>query len=238
MKLSRRYQPASISEILHGLRTKQISLQTLLFLGAAGSSLTEWVSPPFALTLGMVVALSVENPFPRTSQRISKMLLQACVVMLGFGMNLATVLVAGTSGMLFAAGSIASTFLLGYQLGKWLKIPLNASVLICAGTAICGGSAIAAVSSVIAAAESEISIAIATVFLLNAAALYIFPPLGHSLHLTPTQFGTWAGVAIHDISSVVGAASHFGNGALDIATAVKLSRAAINFNKQTGSCPS
>lgn len=202
-----------------------LSLQKLSFLGAASSSLTNWISPPVALTMGMLLALSIENPFPYTSKQVAKTLLQACVVLLGFGMDLAVVFKAGRSGALFAAGSIALTFLLGHLLGEWLKIPQKASILISAGTAICGGSAIAALSSVIVAAESEISIAMGTVFLLNAAALYLFAPLGHMLHLTPTQFGTWAGVAIHDISSVVGTASSFGMGTLDIATAVKLSRA-------------
>jgi uncharacterized integral membrane protein (TIGR00698 family) len=173
----------------------------------------------------MTLSLTVHNPFTRTSRYIAKYLLQGCVILLGFGMNLTVVLKAGESGALFAAFSIITTFFFGYILGQRLKIPVKASVLISAGTAICGGSAIAAVGSVISATESEISVAIGTVFLLNAAALYIFPPLGHLLHLTPTQFGTWAGVAIHDISSVVGAASDFGLSSLDTATAVKLSRA-------------
>jgi uncharacterized integral membrane protein (TIGR00698 family) len=199
--------------------------QTLVFVGMALCCLTDWVSPPVALTLGILVALTLENPVPKTSRWMAKYLLQTCVVLLGFSMNLAVVLEAGSRGALFAAFSIGATFWLGEQLRCWLKIPLRASVLISAGTAICGGSAIAAVSSVINALESEISVAMGTVFVLNAIALYIFPALGHAFHLSPTQFGTWAGVAIHDISSVVGAASHFGLGALETATAVKLSRA-------------
>ncbi|MBW4541768.1 MAG: putative sulfate exporter family transporter [Myxacorys chilensis ATA2-1-KO14] len=186
--------------------------------------MTNWISPPAALTLGILFALTLKNPFPITSKFVAKYLLQICVVLLGFTMNLAIVWQVGSQGALFAAGSIGATFWLGNYLRKWLKIPVQSSVLISAGTAICGGSAIAAVSSVINAAESEISIAMGTVFVLNAIALYVFPALGHAFHLTPTQFGTWAGVAIHDISSVVGAASHFGLGALETATAVKLSR--------------
>lgn len=196
-----------------------------VFLLAAGFCLTPWASPPIALMLGIVLALTHENPFHRISRPAAKYLLEASVIMLGFGMDLAVVLKAGSSGALFAVGSITATFILGYFLGQWLKIPLKASALISAGTAICGGSAIAAVSSVINAAESEISVAMGTVFVLNAVALFVFPPLGHALHLTQAQFGTWSGVAIHDISSVVGAASHYGQGALYVATAVKLSRA-------------
>jgi len=199
--------------------------QSLTFSSLAGSCLTDWISPPSALTLGILFALTLENPFPISSRIVSKYLLQICVALLGFSLNLSIVLQAGSRGALFAAGSIGATFWLGNCLRRWLKIPVQSSVLISAGTAICGGSAIAAVSSVINAAESEISIAMGTVFMLNAIALYAFPALGLVLHLTPTQFGTWAGVSIHDISSVVGAASQFGLGALETATAVKLSRA-------------
>jgi len=207
------------------LRPQKLLYRKILFLGAAGFCLTPWASPPVALMLGIVLALTHENPFHRISRPAAKHLLEVSVIMLGFGMDLAVVLKAGSSGALFAIGSITATFVLGYFLGQWLKIPIKASALISAGTAICGGSAIAAVSSVINAAESEISVAMGTVFVLNAIALFVFPPLGQALHLTQTQFGTWSGVAIHDISSVVGAASHYGQGALYVATAVKLSRA-------------
>ena len=198
--------------------------QIVVFLSFAAFCSAHWVSPPIALTLGILVALTLENPVPVTSRWVAKYLLQACVVLLGFSMNLAVVLQAGSRGALFAAFSIGATFWLGEQLRRWLQFPVRASILISAGTAICGGSAIAAVSSVIEAIESEISVAMGTVFVLNAIALYLFPLLGHALHLTSTQFGMWAGVSIHDISSVVGAASHFGLGALETATAVKLSR--------------
>ncbi|MBW4444521.1 MAG: putative sulfate exporter family transporter [Plectolyngbya sp. WJT66-NPBG17] len=197
---------------------------SLVFLSLAGYCLTDWVSPAAALTLGILFAILLENPFPATSRIVAKYLLQTCVALLGFSMNFAILFQASSQGALFAAASIGATFWLGNHLRRWLKIPVQTSLLISAGTAICGGSAIAAVSSVINAAESEISIAMGTVFVLNAIALYIFPILGHALHLTPTQFGTWAGISIHDISSVIGAASQFGLSALDTATAVKLSR--------------
>lgn len=216
---------SALDRILHQSITIQFNLQQLLFTGFAVLSIAPWISAPVALIFGMATALTIENPFPQTSRQMARLLLKVCVVMLGFGMDLAIVLKAGQTGVVFAAFTIGATLLLGKWLGQALKIPQKASVLIAVGTAICGGSAIAAVSVVIGAAEQEISIAMGTIFLLNAAALYIFPLLGHLLHLTPTQFGTWAGVAIHDISSVVGAAAHYGGDTLNIATAVKLSRA-------------
>jgi len=188
------------------------------------AALIAWATPPVALIAGMVFALCVGNPFHKWGSKLAKRLLQACVVMLGFGMNLPTILRAGWNGSLFAALTIGTTLLLGYWIGRRLDINRNTSVLISAGTAICGGSAIAAVGSVIAVTEGEIAVAMGTVFLLNAVALYLFPFLGHALHLSQHQFGVWAGVAIHDISSVVGTALPYGSDALETATAVKLSR--------------
>ena len=197
----------------------------LLFAVLALLCLTPWASPPLALGAGMVLALTLGNPFPTLGKKAAPKLLQGCVVLLGFGMDLAVVLKAGASGAAFAAVSIGVTFALGYWLRGRLGIAQKTSALISAGTAICGGSAIAAVGSVIDAEEADMTVAMGTVFVLNAVALFAFPPIGHALGLTPTQFGTWAGIAIHDISSVVGAAAHYGGGALGTATAVKLSRA-------------
>ncbi len=196
-----------------------------LFAVAAGFCLTPWASPPLALALGVGLALLVHNPFAALGRRVAKYLLQACVVFLGFNMKLPVVLKTGGDGLLLAAGTIGLTLGLGYAVGKWLKVGNAASALISAGTAICGGSAIAAVGSVIAAEEGAMAVALGTVFILNAVALYAFPLVGHALHLTQGEFGTWAGVAIHDISSVVGAATVYGRPALQVATAVKLSRA-------------
>jgi uncharacterized integral membrane protein (TIGR00698 family) len=191
----------------------------------AAFCLTPWASPPYALALGALLAVSHEPAFPGVGKKLSKTLLQVSVVLLGFSMELPVVLRAGASGVLFAAATIVITLVLGSFLARLLDIAPRTSALISAGTAICGGSAIAAVGSVISAADGEMTVAMGTVFILNAAALYLFPPLGHALGLGQVQFGTWAGVAIHDISSVVGASSRYGMVALQTATAVKLSRA-------------
>lgn len=213
-----------LKKVLYRSVTLNFSLQHLIFLGLACVSLSSFVAPPFALTLGLMVALTIHNPFPQVSKRLARQALKVCVVMLGFGMDLTVVLKVGRSSVIFSIITIGMTLSLGQWLGKRLKISNKISILISVGTAICGGSAIAAVSSVIGAAEQEISIAMGTVFLLNAVALYLFPLVGHALHLTSDQFGLWAGVAIHDISSVVGAASYFGSDALNTAISVKLTR--------------
>lgn len=192
---------------------------------AAALCLTPWITPPVALAVGIALALTLEHPAPELGKRAAKLLLSACVVLLGFGMNLAQVLRTGREGLLVAAGTITGTLLLGWLAGRWLRVHPQTSVLISAGTAICGGSAIAAVGAVTAAGQAEMTVAMGTVFLLNAVALYLFPVLGHALHLTGAQFGMWAGIAIHDVSSVVGAATAYGAGALPVATAVKLARA-------------
>lgn len=201
------------------------SIRRHLWLAGALFCLTAWSSPPLALALGILLALVVPEALPGRMKGLSRLLLQASVVLLGFGMDLRTVLRAGAAGMAFAAATIVLTLVLGRVSGKWLGVGEKTSILISAGTAICGGSAIAAVSTVIGAEEEEISVAIGTVFILNGAALYLFPPLGRMLGLSQEQFGTWAGISIHDISSVVGASSVYGLAALGRATAVKLARA-------------
>lgn len=200
----------------------QVFKVTALVIAATGLILR--ASPPVALVAGILFAMLIGHPFAHLNQKAAKWLLQTCVVLLGFGMNLPVVLHLGMDGSLFAAVTIGATLLLGWWLGKGLKLDGQTTALVSVGTAICGGSAIAAVSSVIAASEAQIAVSIGTIFLLNAIALYIFPMLGHMLHLSQGQFGLWAGVAIHDISSVVGAGLSYGTGALNTATAVKLSR--------------
>lgn len=201
------------------------ALGKAFFVGAAGLCALPWLSAGAGLAMGIVFALAVGNPMARESRTAARWLLQACVVLLGFGMDLGAVLSAGSRGVVLAAATIAATFALGGFSARWLRIPRRASALICAGTAICGGSAIAAVGSVVDAEEGEMTVAMGAVFLLNAVALYLFPVLGHLFGLSQEQFGVWAGMAIQDISSVVGAAAHYGLPALQTATAVKLSRA-------------
>jgi uncharacterized integral membrane protein (TIGR00698 family) len=200
-------------------RNKNIFFLCLL-LAASGV-----VSPAIALVGGVAFGFAVEHPFRAESSSLAKLLLQASVVALGFGMNLKQVLHAGRSGFVYTAISITSAMLLGLLFGYLLKVAGKASFLIAAGTAICGGSAIAAIAPITGADEEEISVSMGTVFLLNSVALLIFPAIGHALHLSQNQFGLWAALAIHDTSSVVGAAARYGNQALAIGTTVKLARA-------------
>lgn len=196
-----------------------------LFLSAAAFSLFPFISPAIALSIGLLIAQLIKNPFAEASQKATNLLLQLSVICLGFGMNISNVIRAGENGILFTIGSIFTVLILGYVLGRMLKIDLKTSSLISAGTAICGGSAIAALSPVMKANPKQISVALGTVFMLNSGALFIFPVLGHWLHLSQSQFGMWCALAIHDTSSVVGAASRYGEEALQIATTVKLARA-------------
>jgi uncharacterized integral membrane protein (TIGR00698 family) len=182
-------------------------------------------SPPAALALGLVFALLVENPYPEFTTRWSKLLLQASVVGLGFGMNLGEVLSAGRTGFLYTFVGISFAVACGMLLGRMLMVRPNSSTLISVGTAICGGSAIAAVGPVLEASEDEMAVALATIFILNAIALFTFPVIGRALDLSQHQFGLWAALAIHDTSSVVGATAKYGSVALAIATTVKLTRA-------------
>lgn len=199
------------------------ALSKLAFFAALAFCLTPWCSPPIALALGLALALTVGAPF-KTS-KLTKILLQVSVVGLGFGMNLQKVLAAGRTGILFTIATILVTLLAGYALGRALGIARSTSHLISSGTAICGGSAIAAVGPVIGASDEEMSVSLGTVFILNSIALFIFPAIGAALHLTQTEFGIWSAIAIHDTSSVVGAAAAYGADALQIATTVKLTRA-------------
>lgn len=184
-----------------------------------------YLSPPVALTLGILFGLILVNPLPKASRVGARLLLQMSVVALGFGMNLHEVLKAGRNGFMYTALGIGFAFLVGLTLAKLLSVGGNSGYLITTGTAICGGSAIAAVGPVLHADAEEMAISLGTVFVLNSVALLIFPPLGHFLKLTQTQFGLWAALAIHDTSSVVGAASRYGAESLVIGTTVKLARA-------------
>ena len=200
-------------------------VRTVFFLTLAAACLSGWIAPPLALALGLAFALTVGNPLPRLTQKSTKILLQASVVGLGFGMNLAMLWSAGRTGIGFTIGTITGTLLLGWCVGRLLRVESQTSTLVSCGTAICGGSAIAAVAGVLRADSRAVSVALGTVFVLNAVALFLFPPLGHWLGLTQHQFGVWSAIAIHDTSSVVGAAAKYGDEALRVATTVKLVRA-------------
>jgi uncharacterized integral membrane protein (TIGR00698 family) len=199
---------------------RKILLITLLLLCA-----TPFVSPPIALILGLIFAFAIGNPFAEQTAKYTKILLQASVVLLGFGMNLNAVYRAGRDGIVFTLATIFGTLIVGYVVGKLLKVNEKTAALISSGTAICGGSAIAAVAPAIDADDEQISVSMGTIFILNSIALVVFPIIGHWLNLSPNQFGVWAAIAIHDTSSVVGAAQSYGAEALAIATIVKLARA-------------
>ena len=188
--------------------------------------LSAWVTPPVVLFIGLVFALLCGQAYPTFNKNISKKLLQYSVIGLGFGMNLQASLASGKEGMLFTIISVIGTLLIGMFIGcKVLKLNRNTSYLISSGTAICGGSAIAAVGPIIKAKDTDMSMALATVFILNAIGLFLFPALGHWLGLSQQEFGTWAAIAIHDTSSVVGAGAAYGEEALQVATTIKLTRA-------------
>jgi uncharacterized integral membrane protein (TIGR00698 family) len=201
-----------------------VNTKTLFFVGlilcASGV-----LSPPVALAAGLAYGLSFAHPYHAESRNLSKFLLQASVVGLGFGMNLQEVLRAGSSGFVYTAVSITFALVLGLLAGRLLRVNSTTSALISIGTAICGGSAIAAVGPIIEATDEQMTVSLGTIFVLNSVALLIFPSIGAALRLTQQQFGLWAALAIHDTSSVVGAAAKYGAAALVVGTTVKLARA-------------
>ena len=201
---------------------KKLLLQ-ILFLALAVLSFSPLISPPIALLFG-ILFVNIFGKVLETDSFVKK-LLQYSIVGLGFGINLNTAIEAGSQGFLFTVSTIALVMIFGLLLAKILKIDKTIAQLISAGTAICGGSAIAAVAPILKANSKQTSVALGIVFDLNAVALFIFPEIGHFFNLSQNQFGIWSAIAIHDTSSVVGAASKYGNEALQIATTVKLARA-------------
>jgi len=196
-----------------------------LFFAGVILAASGFVSPPIALLGGLIYGLTLVHPFHMESRNLSKFLLQASVVALGFGMNLHEVLHAGQSGFVYTALSITGAMLLGLGLGYLIQVQKKPSFLISAGTAICGGSAIAAVGPIAEANEEEMAVSLGTVFILNSVALFLFPVIGLALHMSQTQFGLWSALAIHDTSSVVGATAKYGAAALAVGTTIKLARA-------------
>lgn len=218
-------------------------IQQAIFIFIIGLCLFSIISPPIALLLGVIMVNIFGNPFVEFNSKAITYLLQFSVVGLGFGMNASSALSAGKEGFFLTIFSIFSTLILGTFLGKWLRTDRKTSHLISCGTAICGGSAIAAISPIIKSNENQTSIALGVIFILNSIALFVFPFIGHQLDLSQKDFGLWCAIAIHDTSSVVGAANKYGAEALQIATTVKLARAlwiipislltAVIFNKQS-----
>src|SRR5580704_12512568 len=196
----------------------------VFFLGLIAAA-SGFASPPVALAMGLVFGLAFKHPYGAGARKLSRFLLQASVVGLGFGMNLHEVIRVGRSGFLYTLLSISFTMLAGMTLAALFKVERRPAFLISTGTAICGGSAIAAVGPITHASDEEMAISLGTVFVLNSVALLTFPFLGVAFHLTQTQFGLWAALAIHDTSSVVGAAAKYGAVALAVGTTVKLARA-------------
>lgn len=187
---------------------------------------SEIITPPVVLLAGLAYALIFGQTYSDFNKKMSKSLLQYAIVGLGFGMNVEKALESGKEGMLFTIISVFGTLAIGWIIGrKLLKVNSDTSYLISSGTAICGGSAIAAVGSTMKAKSSDMTVALGTVFILNALALFIFPPIGHHFEMSQHDFGTWAAIAIHDTSSVVGAGQAYGEEALEVATTIKLTRA-------------
>ncbi len=205
--------------------SKSLFYQKISFFIFLAICLSPLINAPIALLLGFILANTIGNSYVAIQHKVSQYLLQTSVVGLGFGMHLTQVFTISQKGFSLTVLSIAITLGGGIILGKILGIDKITAYLIACGTAICGGSAIAAISPVVRAKEKQISVALGTIFLLNTIALLVFPAIGQKLHLSQEQFGMWCAIAIHDTSSVVGAASKYGNEALQIATTVKLTRA-------------
>ncbi len=202
-----------------------VLLRRVLLAALALACLTPWVSPPLALAAGLVLGLTGLTPDVRRVTKATGRVMRASIVLLGFGVPLAEVLRQGAAGLVVTAGTIALTVAAGLWLGRRLGVADDAAMLVASGTAICGGSAIAAVSPAIDARSEATGVALGCVFVLNGLALFLFPPLGHALGLSPEAFGAWAALAIHDTSSVVGAAAAYDAASVPTATILKLTRA-------------
>ena len=197
----------------------------IVFFVLALFCLSPYGSSAIALLAGILLASTLGNPFTDFTKKHTSTLLQISVVGLGAGMNLKVVGVVGVQGIGYTVTGIAFTAIVGFLLARLLKTPDTLSTLITIGTGICGGSAIAATGPILKADNEDMSISLGVVFILNALALFIFPPIGHAFSLDQHQFGLWSALAIHDTSSVVGAAMQYGKEALELATTVKLARA-------------
>ncbi len=186
--------------------------------------LLPFFSAPLALFLGILLAFLYKGEDVIKTGKLTKYLLQASIVCMGFSMSVHEVIQTGKTGFMITIVSVAITMLAGIMIGRLFKVEKNTTLLISGGTAICGGSAIAAIAPILDAKNNQISFSLAVIFVLNAIALFIFPAIGHLLQMDQTHFGYWAAIAIHDTSSVVGACSAYGEQALQVGTTVKLTR--------------
>ncbi|MDN7128045.1 YeiH family protein [Pseudidiomarina terrestris] len=200
-------------------------LPYLAFLIGGGLALAGFISSPLALVLGFILAGFGLVPRQLNPGQLAKRLLAVAIVLLGFGIQLDVALAITGDALGLIVVSIVLTLVLGLLLGKWLGLETATAHLIGSGTAICGGSAIAAVGPAIRARSDQMALALAVVFILNAIALLVFPIIGRLLELDQVTFGLWSAIAIHDTSSVVGAAEAYGDEALVVATTAKLARA-------------
>lgn len=207
------------------LLTNRPTVVKLLFIACIGAAASTYVSAPFALLGGFLFTLFFGHPLPALGTHLTSLLLKVSVVGLGFSMNAYSAMKVGGDGLYLTIGSIVTVLVLGAIVGRAFGLPTKMSYLVSSGTAICGGSAIAAIAPTVEANEREISVALGVVFLLNSVALFVFPIVGHFLQMSQHDFGLWSAIAIHDTSSVVGAASAYGQEALTVATTVKLARA-------------
>ena len=192
-----------------------------------GSLLPLIGSSVLAIVFGIVLNNSMKLPavFQEGLSYSGKKLLQYSIIFLGFSMSIGQVSETGISSLRISLITILIAFLAAYLAGRFFKMNRVFTILIGFGTAICGGSAIAAASPILDADEEEIALSISTIFFFNILAVFIFPFLGHLLQMSDTFFGTWAGTAINDTSSVVAAGYTYSPSAGDLATIVKLSRA-------------
>ncbi len=203
----------------------KIFLSRVAFAAAVVLACFDFITPPIALIAGFGFSLLIGHPFPELNRKATNVLLKISVIGLGFGMNFQNAMHTSKEGFVLTFATIGFTLVLSLLLGKFLRVPPKTSHLLGSGTAICGGSAIAAIGPLVNADDKDMSVSLATIFVLNSFALFLFPIIGHALELTQQQFGLWSAVAIHDTSSVVGASSVYGDEALQIATTVKLARA-------------
>jgi len=182
-------------------------------------------SPVLGILFGMILAfwkrpIALNEGIRYTSRTV----LQYSIILLGFSMNLASVVDAGSKTLVLMVFTLTATFVTAWAVGKALGIDRNTKILIGVGTAICGGSAIAATAPVIGADDDDVASSISTIFLFNVIAAFLFPALGHLFGMSDQHFGIWAGTAINDTSSVVAAGYTFSAAAGDLAVIVKLTR--------------